>query len=97
MHEKIFELWPIKDMDVLMGYAKSVGIDTLKLEKDMKLLTTEEAVDLNQKYYDQWKFQATPTVLIGTAGMGTKAIYVPKTEATVEEFLEHFKQARRWY
>ena len=98
VNEKLFEIWPIEKMDVLMDYAKSLGLDTLKIEADMKTSEAMKAVSDNRKYYSDWRFSGTPTILIATEWMGTKAIYIPRDkDTTVRELLEGFEKSRGWF
>jgi protein-disulfide isomerase len=98
INDKLHELWPLKDLTPVIDYAKSIGLDTVLLQKDMELETTKEAIDLNDQYFKEWLFKATPSVLISSKAMDTKAIYIPSKEApTVEMFLEKFKEAREWF
>ena len=96
--EKLFEIWPVRDMQVLMDFAKAEGLDGGKIETDMQSPEVQSAVDQNMQYYEAWKFQSTPTIMIATPFLGTKAIYrAGKDEPSVREFTERFNLARQWF
>ncbi len=90
MHNIIYKKWPIEDHDTLYKYAKAIGIDTKKLSRDMVKPEIIDMVRQDQNYFDAWKLQQTPALLIGK-----KIIYRPSQKMpTVEELLEKFAQAR---
>ena len=98
IHDKLYELWPVKDINVVKDYARSIGLDIKKLESDMRLPITARAVDLNREYFDKLQFKVTPTLMLASEYVFTRAIYTLSKEGlTTEMLLEKFHEARQWF
>ncbi len=90
MHNMIYEKWPVNDRDTLFRYAKTIGLDTKKLSRDMSKPETIEKVRTDQQHFEAWGLGRTPAYI-----MGEKAIYMPvENMPTVEKLLEKFDRAR---
>ena len=90
MHNMVYAKWPIADRGELFQYAADIGLDVYKLESDMSEPKTMELVRENQKFFEAWRLQRTPALL-----MGKNVIYRPADTPTVEELLDKFAKARR--
>lgn len=96
MHERIMET--SDDLPALLAYAETIGLDRVQLEKDMAGPEVAQALETNEKFFNDWQFQATPSLLIATDILGTKAMFRGDADGvTVQELLDMFQSARRLF
>lgn len=90
LHDVLNAKWPVNNRKTLFSYAKAIGLDTKQLSRDMTKSDITDHVSENQRFFDAWRLNRTPTFI-----MGEKAIYAPKIKnLTVDDFLKKFEEAR---
>ncbi len=90
MYNMIYEKWPVEDKKTLFRYAKSIGINTQKLSRDMSNPEIKILMMNDQNHFKAWKLRQTPSLLIGE-----KSIYTPGKETpNIEKLLDMFEGAR---
>ncbi len=89
LRNALYDNWPVNNREKLFEIASSLGVDTVKLSRDMSNEDIQAHVEENKSFFLAWFVRATPTLLIGDK------IYQPSNpNVTVEELRAYFEQAR---
>jgi protein-disulfide isomerase len=97
MHEALMKTEKRLDDNVLMEIAKSVGLDTKKLKKDMDSKEVSDILDANRQVAEKLHLMGTPAFIVaatpdGKFKVGSEPSFVPG-EASEEALQEMVKKA----
>ncbi len=90
LHSAIYKNWPVETSEDLFEIAKSIGLDTERLSRDMSSAEIKARAGQDDQYFIAWRSNRTPTLL-----MGGGLIYRPQPQDfSVEILREGFERAR---
>lgn len=90
MHDALISSWPVLTEERLFAVAKSVGLDTRRLSRDMGSPEVLALVQENSAFYDKWFIRSVPALVIGSSVI----LISEKSLPTVGELIEKFNSER---
>ena len=90
MQNMIYKHWPVKTRKDLIMFAEVLDMDTKRFSRDLSDSDLIDRMREDQIYFNVWRLDRTPTLLLGGEN-----IYQPGEKTpTLEELLEYFAKAR---
>ena len=90
LHDALYKDWPIDEYKDLFLRAKRFNLDLEKMKRDMVDPDLRARARQDQGYFESWRIEKTPTIMIGGDNRFTPGDKMP----TVDDLLKMFEQAR---